>query len=651
MCSPAVRRPVVLAVLAILFVSPAPRLRAQSLFNDDAGEFRARIERQLIERRYTELEETASRLRRERPTFLTGRPQSLDFYEALTEVKDADGRRQQRQLDDRLQHLEAWHAAQPSPTTRLVLATALRQAAWTARGSGFANTITPEAVQRMKDAVRRAEVLLKEAEPDLRDAPSADAFLYYTWMGIGVLDGYPEPRMRELLGRALACDPWFISAIDVMCQYLLPRWYGEEGDLLRLANDLTDQTREKTGEMTYAVVALSALNFGEIREPADDGFQWSRVRQGLRDWLKPASDSPYRWSLLAYWAHLADDHPTAQEAMTQLRGRWHTKVFSRQVDFLRTETWAAATPAEPQDTVVVEFGPRPLMDVVFVRNGTAFIPGTRETQVQLRSSENGSLIQTIPVDTGRVERLAADAAGPMVLFTSPGWSETRVSILDLDSGEHAAFGSQGGRISSLALSANQQYVVMGNHAGSLRRWENAERPIPFEWPSGQNQQIADLAISPDARLLATVAGHQLMVWNLASREHVRNWDAHPSGLRAIAWSPAAPPLIATAGRGNQVKLWDASEGKELASFFGGNASIESLAFTPDGKHLVGGTMSAEKPQIPGEVILWNVETRKPVKTFSGHRLGIWKVVISPDGQKIASASEDGTVRIWPVPKD
>lgn len=239
----------------------------------------------------------------------------------------------------------------------------------------------------------------------------------------------------------------------------------------------------------------------------------------------------------------------------------------------------------------------------------------------------------------------------MVIFTSPESSETRVTILDLDSGEHAAIGSQNGYISSLTLSANQQYVVMGNHAGSLRRWENAERPIPFEWPSGQNQQIADLAISPDARLLAAVAGHQLMVWNLASREHVRNWDAHPSGLRAIAWSPAAPPLIATAGRGNQVRLWDASEGKELASFFGGNASIESLAFTPDGKHLVGGTMSTEKPQIPGEVILWNVETRKPVKTFSGHRLGIWKVVISPDGQKIASASEDGTVRIWPVPKD
>ncbi len=645
-----VSRAAILASLAMLLVGFASQLQAQSAFNTDARDFQVLIERQLLDRKYAELEETAARLRRERPTFLTGRSQLLDFYEGLTEATDKDGRRDQRLVDDRIQQIEAWHAAQPTATTRLALATALRVAAWTARGTGFADTVTPGSERRMEESLGRAEELLQEAEPDLKGPQGGDAFFYFTWMGVGVLKGYPEARMRELLERALACDPWFTAAIDVMCNHSLPRWYGEEGDLLRLADDLAAQMRDKTGETAYAVVAVTAFHMGEIQEFSDDGFQWPRVRQGLRDWIKPVPDSPFRWGLLAEMAHRAGDRPTALEAIEQLHGRWHTAVFTRRVDYLRTERWARAAPSPADGPLVVEIGPKPVLDVVFVKEGKAFVPAAWSRKLQVHSADDGSILDSIDLDVGNIEHVDSDAEGRLVVCTSPEYRETTVSVVDLETGEQAVIGSQAGRILALTLSRNQQYIVMGNDRGDLRRWENAGRPIPLEWPTGLGERINGLAMAPDGQSLVSVGAREATLWNLGTREKLRTWEVHGSRVGAVAWSPTET-IIATAGRSNEIKLWSTDESRELAALIGGNTSIQSLAFTPDGKHLVAATMSVEQPQIPGEVTVWNMETRKPVKTYTGHRLGIWKVAVSPDGQKIASASEDGTVRVWPVPMD
>jgi hypothetical protein len=636
-------------VLLVLGVWPTMGW-SQSEFDDDIKAFHARFQGLLLDKQRDQLETIAQELRRDRPRFASGVPQLPEFYEGLSDLpRDKNGRLSRQRAVERLAHLRAWHLAKPTATTQIALANALLGTAWASRGEGFADTISPAAEREMAGALGEAEKLLEDAERALFDAPAKDSFLYFVWVQVGILQGYERDRMRELVNRSLDIDPHFFQTVQAYCQYLLPKWHGDEGDLLPLAEELSEQMRERSGEAVYAIVAMSALDSGQIEGFSDDGFAWPRVRQGLRDWVKPATDSPGRWSFVAKFAHLAGDRELAAEAVGQLNGRWSTRVFSRRVDFLRTERWAVASPTDDQNSILLEYGIRPILDVAYVWEGQGVVPGVPDLKLEVRSVKDGSLQNEYQLESGGVELLAADETGQYVVFTSPRYRDTQVTLLDLDSRQETILGTQPGRTRSLCMSPDHRFVFAGNDQGEIKRWENAETPLPVDWDLGKHNQVLGLALTPDQSLLISIAKRQARVWEHATRTGVRAWEVHSSAAFAIACSPDGK-TVASAGLGNEVKLWRIEDCAEVGTLVGGNTSLHSLAFSPDGKRLVGGTMSNDQPQIPGEVIVWDVESKQPFPPLVGHRLGIWNVKISPDGSQIASASEDGTVRLWPMPK-
>jgi WD40 repeat protein len=71
-----------------------------------------------------------------------------------------------------------------------------------------------------------------------------------------------------------------------------------------------------------------------------------------------------------------------------------------------------------------------------------------------------------------------------------------------------------------------------------------------------------------------------------------------------------------------------------------DANAYCAAFSSDGKRIVSGNIT------DGVVRVWDAESGKELRKYEGHTDRVYSVAFFPDGQRIASASKDGTVRIW-----
>jgi len=89
----------------------------------------------------------------------------------------------------------------------------------------------------------------------------------------------------------------------------------------------------------------------------------------------------------------------------------------------------------------------------------------------------------------------------------------------------------------------------------------------------------------------------------------------------------------------QAKIWDGESGKELRTLRGHSGSVNSVAFSPDGKRMA--TASDDQT-----AKVWDAESGKELLTLRGHSGHVKAVIFSPDGKRLATASEDGTVQVY-----
>lgn len=133
------------------------------------------------------------------------------------------------------------------------------------------------------------------------------------------------------------------------------------------------------------------------------------------------------------------------------------------------------------------------------------------------------------------------------------------------------------------------------------------------------------------------------MWDVRTGTEVAGpFKGHTDWVRSVAFSPDGNHIVS--GSDDQtIRVWDVNTGTTVAGpFLGHDAEVHSVAFSPNGRHIISGSLDET-------ILVWDVDSGQPVTNpLEGHIGAITSVSFSPDGNSCASSSDDGTIRIWDI---
>jgi WD40 repeat protein len=133
-----------------------------------------------------------------------------------------------------------------------------------------------------------------------------------------------------------------------------------------------------------------------------------------------------------------------------------------------------------------------------------------------------------------------------------------------------------------------------------------------------------------------------------SPDKVRTFTGHTLPIYSLAFSPDGRWLV-SGSLDKTAKLWDLSDGRELRTFTG-NRAFTSVEFSPDGRRLAlaatnGAPLNDDKPE-GNAITLWDSTSPNDVRNLIGHEGQVFFVKFSPDGGFLASTNGAATIHLW-----
>lgn len=206
----------------------------------------------------------------------------------------------------------------------------------------------------------------------------------------------------------------------------------------------------------------------------------------------------------------------------------------------------------------------------------------------------------------------------------------------------------GSRIGALAW--NSWLISSGSRDGSIIHHDVRQRDHQVGILNGHTQEVCGLKWSEDAKFLASGGNDNLVnIWSSegststgTSATPLHVFNEHQAAVRALAWCPWQPNVLATGGgtADRCIKFWNINSGT-CTNSVDTKSQVCSLLFSKEYKELISAHGYANN-----QLTIWKYPSMVKQIDLTGHTQRVLQMAMSPDGSTVMSAGADETLRLW-----
>ena len=333
------------------------------------------------------------------------------------------------------------------------------------------------------------------------------------------------------------------------------------------------------------------------------------------------------------------------------------------------------------ETEILEEHKGGVRSVAFSPDGEMLGVGSEDQTVYLWK-DNLLDWELTPLNLGHDFGISAVAFSPdSKILASGSWDKTiRLWHLTESEAIPKILGEHDDNIMSVAVSPDGRWLASGSWNKTVRLRDLSQPNAQLEVIGKHEDNVFAVAFNQNSQVLASAgADRKIKLWNLENlKEEPEELEGHKDGVSSVAFSPDGLWLVSGSWkRDATVRLWDLqnrdSNGKVQSKILwqhkdlenGRGKSVTSVAFNQNGKMLASGSDDATIKLLDlhrTKGLSWDSiyeksssdssenSVVKPI-VLEDHTGRVWSVAFSPDSLKLASGSDDQTIRLWDLSQE
>ncbi len=261
---------------------------------------------------------------------------------------------------------------------------------------------------------------------------------------------------------------------------------------------------------------------------------------------------------------------------------------------------------------------------------------------------------------GEVCRLDGHAAAVMAVAVAPdgrrvvsaGWDGT-LRVWELATGRLLRRIEGGWKaVKTVAVTPDGRRVVFGADDRLLHVWELDGGEV--HRLAGHTDLVQTVAVGADGRrALSGGDDNSVWLWDLEAGRELGRLDGHTDSVTGVALAPNGKWAVSGSSDGT-LRLWNLEAGRCLRQLFGHASWVNAVAVAPDGHRILSGSGGEIRDGQFHDgrettVRAWDMVTGRELACYEGHTASVTAVAFTPDGRFALSGSLDRTVRLWERP--